>query len=657
MEANGSPISLPRPVYRVPMRFLPLLSVLTIAVLAGSAAAQTSLVLDPARPAERLVDHAGVLDGWPARLEGAAFRPSASLDPNTLPPAFWLRVPLRSAATRTTAWVLPLSFDDVTAVLAHADGRQDVMRTGARVPRAEWTDRVGRPTGIRFTLGAGETAVLYLRVRHRPGGYADIVDPRPVEASAFIAARRGSDVWSAMGLGIFLALAVYNLFLFGTFGDRSYLYYVGFLVGSVAYWGVTWGFVAEFAVPAHLVLPPEMQLYALAASAVSYLQFVRHYLRTPQHAPRMDAALRGAMVLWAAAIGTAIAVSWPVGQQVAAAAALVLLGTSLTAGVGAWRAGFRPARAYLAAASPFLVIGTTFAILFALNPANGDAALPWFQTAIAAEALGLALALVVRIRVLRTEREGAVAAREVAERASVTLKEASDMKTHLLGITVHDLRSPLTTIAGAAEMIEHETPDRPDLHDLSDLISRGAGRMLGLIDDLLVTAALDSGQVALHRTRTDVSAIAREVVLAYSQPAADKRQTLVLHPCPDAVDASVDAERIRAVLDNLVSNAVKYTPLGGRIDVTCHMTEGEVRIAVQDSGPGLGPDDLEGLFQRFRRLSAVPTGGETSTGLGLAIAQEFAALHGGRIEAASTPGEGTTFTLALPAEVVEGAAA
>ena len=655
MKAGGLSIFQQLTAYRQSVRLLLLVSLLTAVACTRGAAAQAPLVLDPARPADLLSAHAGVLAGWPERLpsDAAAFRPVASLAPDALPPAFWLRVPLRSAAARQTQWVVPLSFDDVAAVLVHADGRKDLMRTGARVPRAEWTDRVGRPTGVRVALDAGEAAVLYLRVRHRAGGYADIVDPRPVEAEAFVAARRGRDVWGAMGLGIFVALAVYNLFLFGSFRDRSYLYYVGFLAGSVVYWSVTWGFVAEFVLPARLVLLPEVQLYAMVGSAIAYAQFVRHFLRTRRTAPRADTVLRGVIALWAASAIVGLAVSWPAGQQVAAAAALALIVATLTAGIVAWRAGFRPALAYLAAASPFLVIGTTFAVLFALDPANGDGALPWLQTAIVAEALGLALALVVRIRVLRSEREGAVVAREVAEMASVALREASDMKTHLLGITAHDLRSPLTTIAGAAEMIEHETPGRRDLHDLSDLIRRGAGRMLALIDDLLVTAALDGGQVRLHRTRLDVTVLAHEVVLDYGQPAADKGQTLVLHPCDDAVEATLDAERIRAVLDNLVSNAVKYTPLGGRIDVTCQSTSGEVRIAVSDTGPGLSPDDLAGLFQRFRRLTATPTAGETSTGLGLAIAHEFAVLHGGRIDAESALGDGTTFTLVLPAEVPE----
>ena len=644
MSGKGAPIPTQLPAQCVPVRLLLLLSFL----LARGASAQAPLVLDPAQRADRLADHAGVLAGWPEHLEPAAFRPAASLDPSALPPAFWLRVPLRAVAA--ARWVVPLSFDDVAAVLVHADGRQDLLRTGARVPRAEWTDRVGRPTGIRIALGAGETAVLYLRVRHRRGGYTDIVDPRPVEAEAFLAARRGRDVWGAMGLGIFLALAVYNLFLFGTFRDRSYLYYVGFLAGSVAYWGVTWGFVAEFMLPAHRILPPEVQLVALALGAVFYAQFVRHFLQTRRLAPRADVALRGVAALWTASLVVGLAVSWPAGQLVAAAAALALIVATVSAGVVVWRGGFQPALAYLAAASPFLVVGTVFAVLFAIDPANGDRALPWFQAGVALEALGLALALVVRIRVLRAEREGAVVAREAAEMAGAALKEASDLKTHLLGITAHDLRSPLTTIAGAAEMIQHETPGQPDLHGLTDLIRRGSGRMLALVDDLLVTAALDGGQVALNRARLDVTALAREVVLDYSQPAADKGQTLVLHPCTDTIEASADAERIRAVLDNLVSNAVKYTPLGGRIDVTCGTRAGTVRIAVKDSGPGLSPDDLAGLFQRFRRLSATPTGGETSTGLGLAIAHEFATLHGGGIEAESAPGEGTTFTLVLPVE-------
>ena len=585
-----------------------------------------------------------------------AFQRVASLSPASLPEAFWLRVALRATAGRPTQWILPLSFDDVSGVLVHADGRLEAVRTGTRVALSERTATDGRPTGLRLELAPRETAVLYLRIRSQPNGYADLVTPRPVEASAFVRSRRGSDVWNGMVLGALLALAVYNLFLFASFRDTSYLWYVSFLLSTATYWAVTWGFVTDFVWRPSSVFPPEAQFVALVLAAFSYAQFVRRFLSTRQRAPRLDRLLVAVMGLWVVAAAFGAAGAWPLGQTTAALAALALLGATLASGVAALRAGFRPAAAYLAAASPFLGVGTLFAVLFVADPAtHGEGSLPFLQGAILAEALGLAVALSVRIRILDGERSDAVAAREQAEAAGEALREANDLKTHLLGITAHDLRSPLTSIAGAAEMIEVEAPDRTDLHDLTGMVRRGAARMLALIDDLLVTAALDGGQVELELAPADVAALAEDVVLDYAPRATEKAQTLALDR-PDApVVAVLDAARIRAVLDNVVSNAVKYTPFGGRVAVTVSVAGADVRVAVADDGPGLSADDVANLFQRFRRLAPEPTGGETSTGLGLSIAHEFVALHGGRIEVESAPGAGTTFTVVLPAEAPQSA--
>ena len=110
-----------------------------------------------------------------------------------------------------------------------------------------------------------------------------------------------------------------------------------------------------------------------------------------------------------------------------------------------------------------------------------------------------------------------------------------------------------------------------------------------------------------------------------------------------------DAARLAQALDNLVDNAVKYTPTGGAIRVTAERRGPHACVAVADEGPGLAPGDMGRIFQPFQRLSAMPTGGESSTGLGLHITRDFIARHGGSVEVDSAPGRGTTFTILLPA--------
>jgi signal transduction histidine kinase len=110
-----------------------------------------------------------------------------------------------------------------------------------------------------------------------------------------------------------------------------------------------------------------------------------------------------------------------------------------------------------------------------------------------------------------------------------------------------------------------------------------------------------------------------------------------------------DGDRIREAIDNLVSNAVKYSPLGGAIDLLVTQADGGIMVQVKDQGAGLSPEDISRLFGRFQRLSAKPTAGETSTGLGLSIVKRIVDLHGGRMAVESTgPGQGATFKMTLP---------
>jgi signal transduction histidine kinase len=180
-------------------------------------------------------------------------------------------------------------------------------------------------------------------------------------------------------------------------------------------------------------------------------------------------------------------------------------------------------------------------------------------------------------------------------------------------------------------------------------IHSAAHRMLGILSGLLDTAALDAGKISLKQERVDLAGVARQVAETSRAAAAKKGQQIEF-----TGDAGLfvigDEERLGEVIENLVSNAIKYSPFWLKIGVSARRDGPRAVVAVSDSGPGLTSLDKEKIFGRFQRLSARPTGGESSTGLGLAIAQQLAELMGGELLAASDgPGTGSSFTLSLPA--------
>jgi ligand-binding sensor domain-containing protein/signal transduction histidine kinase len=268
----------------------------------------------------------------------------------------------------------------------------------------------------------------------------------------------------------------------------------------------------------------------------------------------------------------------------------------------------------------------------------------------------LALLVEQRTRSLAEERDNAERARgELArvnaqlESTNLALHEANQVRNELLQIAAHDLRNPLQAVLGCAEsIIEQPTPD-PATGAKASLIYRASRRMLSLVNQLVETSALDSAELQLQLAPVDAVEAVDAVVAANRQLAEQKGQRLLLASEGDC-RVQADAERLREVVDNLVSNAIKYSPSGSEVDVRVRRQDGHVRVEVADQGPGLSADDLPRLFGRFQRLSARPTAGETSTGLGLSIVKRLVDLHEGRVWAESAgPGQGTRFVVELKA--------
>ncbi|QCI65840.1 sensor histidine kinase [Phreatobacter stygius] len=232
------------------------------------------------------------------------------------------------------------------------------------------------------------------------------------------------------------------------------------------------------------------------------------------------------------------------------------------------------------------------------------------------------------------------------------LKRTNDHKAEVLGTVAHDLKNPLGVILGRSEMmrelLELAPPNIERAKAQIEQVRSSVARMTTMVDGLINDAMLDAEDIVLRLADIDTVTVIAAVIDA-NRPLAERKQQNLVYDGPRTLAGRADPDRIREAIDNLVSNAIKYSPPGGRIAVALSTGENGHRVAVTDSGPGLSPEDHDRLFGRFQRLSAKPTAGESSTGLGLFIARRIVELHGGRITAASHgPGEGATFSLTLP---------
>src|SRR5262245_1163503 len=321
---------------------------------------------------------------------------------------------------------------------------------------------------------------------------------------------------------------------------------------------------------------------------------------------------------------------------------------------------------------------------FRVLAANGDgvwneegAALPvqleprYYQTSwfyvllIGGLALGLAGADRLRVRRIRArereltslvaestlslleEKERALDATEEARRQEHLAAEANALKGEFLSLAAHDLKSPLQVIMGYAEVMGRSRPEPEQLAATGRAVHRSARRMLALIEDLLAVSALDAG-IEMRSEHVDLGNIALEVVGDLSAQAEKKSIRTELERDAACI-VQGDPDRLRQALDNLVENALKFSPPGSRVRVRVERRDGMVRTEVQDEGQGFDADEAPRLFGRFQRLSARPTAGEHSTGLGLAIVKRLIELQGGRVFAESPGrGRGSRFGFELP---------
>jgi signal transduction histidine kinase len=229
------------------------------------------------------------------------------------------------------------------------------------------------------------------------------------------------------------------------------------------------------------------------------------------------------------------------------------------------------------------------------------------------------------------------------------LEETSQHKSEFLASMSHELRTPLNAIIGFSQVLREEMfgeINEKQAEYLEDILTSG-NHLLSLINDVLDLSKVEAGQLELEVAPFSLQEALERGVVMVRERAADDGVDLAVALNPDVDVVEGDERRIRQVIFNLLSNAVKFTPAGGAVDVTTDRVDGEVRVSVADTGPGLAPDDHERIFAEFQQTDAGIEQGE-GTGLGLALSKRLVELHGGRIWVDSELGKGSTFVFTLP---------
>ena len=225
-----------------------------------------------------------------------------------------------------------------------------------------------------------------------------------------------------------------------------------------------------------------------------------------------------------------------------------------------------------------------------------------------------------------------------------SLEELNDEKNHLMGIIAHDLRNPLSSTLSLAELMKSESEnfDEDQMICINGII-KALNRMCAMVDRILDVKSLEAKKDQLNLEKVELSELIKNIYHSFESKIKDKNLMVRLNLT--SIHAEVDRQYLLQILENLLSNAIKFSPQGKSIFLNLWVHDGKAHIGIKDEGPGISSDDQEKLFHKYQQLSAKPTGGESSTGLGLSIVKKYTELMNGNVWCESEPGKGAKFVV------------
>ncbi len=592
-------------------------------------------------------------------FKGFAALRSVAFSEGYTPSTYWFTFKVIAPPNQAFNWLLEVGYPNLYQLELYVlrNGRNPVVKRGGAVESFEKREFIS-PSFVfalddsaNITHALPDTLTCYLRVQTQS---AMIVPLKLYTPRAFERLTIVEYLLYGLLYGVMAAMACYNLFLAISVRERYYLYYVCyvlmFLLSNIAIKGLGAVFIQSSQIHWIRILPFSMPVSSLCA-----VLFARHFLRPKEYSVWADNVLYGVIVFHCIIIALTFIAPFSIMAPTIAIMIGVVCVILIVVGIVSMRSGYRPARFFVAGWSVFL-LGSMLRSLSTI----GIIPFSWRADHIpivgaALETLLLSFALADRINILKRQ-QASVLEQAVAERTAelnntnAALEEANRFKTQMLSIAAHDLKNPLSQIIAYADLAEMEKENPDAVSSMVRKLHQSADGMLTLVKNVLDSASLDLGKIHIVYDRFSLSALLISVSDRFTYAASKKQQTIRTE-IDNHLEIIGDSGRLQQVFDNLLSNAIKYSPAEKQIYVRAQAMGNVIRVEVQDEGPGLTEDDQSKLFGFFQRLSAQPTGGESSNGVGLAIVKKIVDLHEGRIWVTSEMGRGATFIVELPIRI------
>ncbi|MBX7153175.1 sensor histidine kinase [bacterium] len=596
-------------------------------------------------------------------------------------PVVWVRIKFYNPSDVDQERIIELSTPIIDYIELYSPLNQNYHseKIGNLLPFNERILKHRNPV-FKITFPARQSSVCYFRLQSDNSLQISL---ELWTVDAFIAKVRVEYLLLGILYGALVVMLFYNLFVFFSVRDISYLHYVVYIGSMIFVQMATNGQTFEFLWPSAKQWNNWSLLISVVFLLLSSAQFSRSFLKIKLFSKTIDRIILGFMVLTVVIAAIALAAgSIQVAAPVVTINGVLMPLVYLMAGVLSHRKGYHPARYFLIAWSVLLTGMILYALkILALIPYN-EITNHVVDVGTVLEMMLLSLGLADRINTMREEltrtalekehlerekeneklrlieEQKNELAKQVAERTSDLTKKNEELaklnesKNEYLGFVAHDLRSPLSIILGYSDLLIEDFKSgrfqsESAVTDLST-VSKVARQMSEFIKQVLDISAIESGKVRLNLQETRIADIVKQAELLQRRMAEQKNIRLIIDPLDNLPPIYSDHQKICAVIDNLLSNAIKYTYPGGSVHVFGESKEQEIWIHIEDTGQGLSKDDMQKVFTTFRQLSARPTGGESSTGLGLAIAKKIIEIHKGKIWVQSEKGEGSKFSFSLP---------
>ncbi|MEN3112257.1 sensor histidine kinase [Uliginosibacterium paludis] len=600
----------------------------------------------------------------------------------------WLRTDYTPAeAGKQILELLNPQHDRVVLYILRDDAPPEIRYGGFKQPPARKALSSYHNQIFEFDLEPGQSATLFLNVDTvRPV----LVWPRLYSVSEFFRTSSSERIWLGIYCGLFITLCLYSLMAWATTRDSNYIDYFYFLslmgllqTQMLGLWHELFLQNAPFMMDLLSTVLPTLALATLC-------RFARNFLNLADQSPALHTLVT--RCIWASLLPLPV---YAIGGSEASiplldVVSVLFSGLTIAAGIHVLRNGYRPARYYLLAQIPLvggglLYVGGNFGIL-----APSPLTMFGFQLGAGLGAVMIALALAGKLRALQKDQLQANHDRLVAEQQLIEvlkesearlewrvqertrqLEEALDLQRQqhdtlestnrrlkvlheergaFLQIAAHDLKNPTAAIISYSDLLRERWgawDEEKKLRRIGNIRSM-AQLTFDIIRNLLDIDAIESGHYVLRPAPLNVSQILRSVCDDYRERCDAKDLRLQLTLCSDNLMLRIDRTALLQILDNLISNAIKYSPHGRNIHVSLEEESGHALFQIRDEGPGISEEEQGKLFRKFTRLSARPTGGEHSTGLGLSIVKYMTEASGGQVGCISRLGEGATFFVSLP---------